>query len=265
MTEIRARFTRPFVALASLAALLSPPLWLVACSKPSLDLQPGSYRATLEVPGGELPFGLDVVREEQGFVLYLVNGEERVPVTGVKAEPGRLTAVMPGSRNNLSAAISGGELSGEFALVGLGGARQSLPFKATLGRTWRFYAAPLSDNADVAGRWAVRFTDGQGRQSPGVAELQQKFERVTGTFKMKDGEHGSLVGEVHGDELRLSRFDGTVGYLYHAKVDGKGELAGECWSLPAAHRRFAAARNPDAVLDVSPRTTAVQEPATPGP
>jgi hypothetical protein len=261
MTELRARSAYLAVVLASVAAFLA----LGACTKPSRDLQPGSYRATLEVSGGELPFGLDVAKEEQGLVLYLVNGEERVPVTIMKTELGRLSAVMPGPGNQLSAVISGGELRGEIALAALGGARQSLPFKATLGQTWRFYAEPLTDNVDVAGRWAVTLTDDRGRTTPGVADLQQKFERVTGTFKMKDGEHSFLAGEVHGDELRLSRFDGAVGHLYHARVNARGELEGECWSLPAAHQRFVAARNPDAVLDVRPRTTAVQEPATNGP
>jgi hypothetical protein len=51
-------------------------------------LQPGIYRATLTVPGGELPFGLDVAREEKGLVLYLVNGEERVRVPAQVANDG---------------------------------------------------------------------------------------------------------------------------------------------------------------------------------
>ena len=46
----------------------------------------------LELPGGELPFGLDVAREESGIVLYLVNGEERVRVPEVVVEAGKLTA-----------------------------------------------------------------------------------------------------------------------------------------------------------------------------
>jgi hypothetical protein len=261
MTVFRARSAHLAAVLASLAALLA----LGACTKPSRDLQPGSYRATLEVPGGELPFGLDVAREEQGLVLYLVNGEERVAVTGAKAEPGKVTAVLPGSKNNLSATIAGGELRGQISLDGTAGARKSLPFKATLGQTWRFFEEPLTDNTDIAGRWAITFTDDQGRTTPGLAELQQKFEHVSGTVRMTGGDHRLVTGEVHGDELRLSRFDGTVGYLYQAKVNAKGELEGECWSLPATHQRFVAVRNPDAVLDPDPAARALQDEAAIAP
>jgi hypothetical protein len=44
--------------------LLAAALALSACSKPSnRELQPGSYRATLELPGKKsVPFGLDVAR-----------------------------------------------------------------------------------------------------------------------------------------------------------------------------------------------------------
>ena len=261
MAASRARSAHWSVVLVSLAALLA----LGACTKPSRDLQPGSYRATLEVPGGELPFGLDVAKEEKGFVLYLVNGEERVPVTGATVEPGKVSAVLPGSRNTLSATIAGGELRGEVAFAGTGGARQALPFKATLGQTWRFFAEALTDNVDVAGRWAVTFTDGQGRTTRGVAELQQKFERVTGSLRLTGGEQRLLTGEVHGDELRLSRFDGAVGHLYHATVNARGELAGECWSLPATRQRFVAVRNPDAVLDPDPAGTALHDEAAIAP
>jgi len=225
------------VALATLATLTA------SCTRPGHDLQPGSYRAALDVPGGELPFGLDVASGQQGFILYFVNGEERVPVTGVQAGAGQLSAVLPGSGSKLVATIAGGELRGELAFATASGTRKALRFEATLGRTWRFFEEPLTDNADVAGRWSVIFTDDEGRTTTGVAELQQKFERVTGTVRMAGSEHRFLTGEVHGDELRLSRFDGTVGDLYHAQVNTRGQLEGECWSLPATHHRFVAVRD----------------------
>jgi hypothetical protein len=67
-----------------------------------------------------------------------------------------------------------------------------------------------------------------------------------------------LAGEVHGDELFLSRFDGASAWLCTAGVDGNGDLVGECWS-GAGHQAFRAERNPDAVLDVSEIGTAENE------
>jgi hypothetical protein len=255
MTPARDRFAQRFVPATGLAAAAALGLAIAACSPPSRNLQTGRYRAALETQGGELPFVLDVARDAKGFALSLVSGEERTALQNMKIEPGRLTAELPDGRSRLTATISGDELHGEIALAAAEGRSQSVPFKATRGQAWGFFAEPSTDNADVAGRWAVTFTDDHGTSIRGVAELQQKFARVTGTFRTRDFEQ-RLAGEVHGDDIRFARFDGRSGHLYVAKVDARGELAGDTWALPGSHRRFVAARNPDATLEEAAAVTA---------
>ncbi|NJD31787.1 MAG: hypothetical protein FIB04_07865 [Gammaproteobacteria bacterium] len=236
----------PFARLAAVSGVLGALVVVTAGCRPhSHDLQAGSYRAVIEVPGGDLPFGLDVANEESGFVLYLVNGKERVRVPEVVVETGRVTARMPGSDNTLTARISGDELEGEVALLRSGGERQVLPLKAKLGETWRFVERPLTDNADFAGRWSVTITDDEGKSSPGVAEFAQKFAVVTGTILGPTGDQRFLAGDAHGDELLLSRFDGAQAHLYRGKLNEHGELVGEHWSGKSSHERFVAVRNPD--------------------
>jgi len=258
MIRSRVPFAR---LLASLVALFAVATLTTACGSRSRELEPGPYRAILELPGGELPFGLDVAREEDGVVLYLVNGEERVRVTDVTVAEGRLTATMPGYENTLTAEVRGGKLTGEVSLLRAGGERQVLPFRAESGQTWRFFETPVTDNADVAGRWSVTFTSDKGKESPGVAEFTQSFERVTGTILTPTGDHRFLAGEMRGEELYLSRFDGASAYLYKAKVDANGHLVGEYWSGKTGHQSFRAERSPDAVLDTSGVATALKDPA----
>jgi hypothetical protein len=258
MNSPRLRTASLSAALITLATLAVLP---AGCAKPSRDLQPGSYRATLEVPGADIPFGLDVAREETGFVLYLVNGEQRVRISDVKAAPGRLSAVMPGSGGRLTATISGGALRGEVTFPRARGRNEVLAFKADLGKTWRFFADPLTDNADVSGRWAVTFTDGQGRRTPGVAVLSQSYEHVTGTMLLRSGEQRFLTGEVRGNELRLSRFDGDAALLYHAKVDARGALQGQYWSGRNVRLRFVAVR--DVTLSASASAPSLARAAAP--
>ena len=83
---------------ATALALLAAALALAACSKPaSRELQAGSYRATLELPGSKtVPFGLDVAQEEAGKVLYVTNGDERIRLDEVEVTPGQLQALFPG-------------------------------------------------------------------------------------------------------------------------------------------------------------------------
>jgi hypothetical protein len=233
-----------------LVALLAGTLLIDACSRPGRDLEPGSYRATLEIPGGHsVPFGLDVAKEEKGFVLYLLNGSERVRVPEVATGAGTLTARMPGYEHVLRARIRGGHLDGRLTLVQDAGRALELPFHATLGETWRFDRAPLHDNADLQGRWQVTFTtpDGRGRQS-GFAEFTQRFASITGTFVTAAGDQRYLAGDVHDETLRLSRFDGGAVVLYEGQLDPQGRLVGETWDDRRGRQQFVARRNDDAPL-----------------
>lgn len=231
-----------FARLAASLSLLVAPVLLTGCGAGNKELQPGAWRAVLELPGGELPFELDVASEESGFVLTLVNGEERVRVTEVVVAEGQLTATMPGNENTLTARVAGDELEGEVSLAVPGGERQVLPFKAQHGQAWRFFEEPLTDNADVSGYWTMTFTDKAGQSAAGTAEFKQSFGIVTGTVQTPTGEQRHLSGEIRDDELYLSRFDGASTCLYRAKVNERGELVGEYWSGATEHYKFVATR-----------------------
>ena len=238
---------------------------LSACSKPaSRELQPGSYRATLELPGKKLvPFGLDVAQEETGKVLYVINGDERIRLDEVKATQDTLEARFPGYETTLNARVAGDELTGDVALVHADGQVLKLPFTAKLGETWRFYPEALPNNADFEGRWDLTFTDGTGRRTLGVATFDQKFEDVTGTVQLPADDQRYLAGEAHDEELRLSRFDGGAVVLYEAKLDAKGALVGEAWSDRGGAQRFVATRNPDASIDAAALASQLRNPQAP--
>jgi len=110
---------------------------------------PGRYRATLEMTGGELRCGLEVARDAHGLRLFLASGDERIALTTVQVEPGKLAADLPDTGSRLTATISGDEPSGGIALAGAGGPAQSVPFKATCGQAPGSFAEPLTDNADA--------------------------------------------------------------------------------------------------------------------
>jgi thiol-disulfide isomerase/thioredoxin len=248
--------------LARGVALAAALLALVACTRHgSRELQPGSYRATVELAGGkQVPFGLDVAQEESATVLYVINGEERVRLDDVQVVDGRLQARFPGYETTLTAEVEGGELTGTVSLVHAGGKLAQLPFAAELGPTWRFHPEPLPDNADFAGRWDVTFTDASGRRSPGVAVLEQRFEQVTGTMQLPDGDQRYLEGEARDETLQLSRFDGGAVVLYEAQLDASGNLSGSTWSDRGGQQRWVAKRNPDATIEAAALATRLRDP-----
>jgi thiol-disulfide isomerase/thioredoxin len=217
-------------------------------ASPSTGVKLGSYRVVLETPGGELPFGLDLVQKDSGVVGYLVNGQERVLLSEVKIDGPHLQIRMPGYENVLTADATGDHLRGEIFLVKLGGKNQHVPLEATLGENYRFFASPATDNADLSGRWAVTFTEEGGAAEVAVGEFSQAHDAVSGTFLTTTGDHRFLAGQVKGDQVYLSTFDGAHVFLYQAQLMPDGTLAGDFWSGLAYHEKWTARRDAAAAL-----------------
>ena len=214
----------------------------------STGVKLGTYRVVLQTPGGELPFGLDLAQKDSQVIGYLVNGQERLLLSEVKITGSHLEIRMPGYENVLTADASGDQLQGEIFLVKLGGKNQHVPLHATLGEHYRFFASAATDNADMSGRWAVNFIDDSGTTEVAVGEFNQSHDVVSGTFLTTTGDHRFLAGQVKGDEVYLSTFDGAHAFLYKAKMTPDGGLAGDFWSGLASHERWIAKRDAGAQL-----------------
>jgi thiol-disulfide isomerase/thioredoxin len=219
-----------------------------AAASAAPDVPMGLYRAVLTLPGGELPVGLDLEREGTATVGYLQNGPERLKLDEVTVAGSHLEIRMPGYENRLIADAKGDDLEGEVVLVKLGGKEQHIPLHARRGPTYRFFETPGTDNADVSGRWAVTFTDESGKPEAAVGEFSQSHDTVTGTFLTDTGDHRYLAGQVRGDELYLSTFDGAHAFLYRAKITPEGLLSGDFWSGSTYHERWGGKRDANAAL-----------------
>jgi thiol-disulfide isomerase/thioredoxin len=222
-------------------------------SNPPVSADPtvrlGNYRVVLQTPGGDLPFGLDLVQKDSQVVGYLVNGQERLLLREVKITGPHLEIRMPGYENVLRADANGDQLTGEVFLVKLGGKNQHVPLHASRGEKYRFFSGPpAAGGGDVSGRWAVTFVDDSGAPEVALGEFSQSHDVVTGTILTTTGDHRFLAGQVKGNELYLSTFDGAHVFLYKATLIGEGRLAGDFWSGLAYHEKWNAKRDPAAQL-----------------
>src|SRR5712664_1839833 len=153
-----ARMLAGRIAAGCLCALLAG-----ACSRgapPSAAavgaaVKPGTYRVVLQIPGGDLPFGLDLSREDSAWVGYLVNGSERVKLSEVVVDGGHLEIKMPGYENRVTAVAEGDKLRGEVVLDKLGGKDQHIPIVAQFDQHYRFFPQSAGPFPNVAGRYAV--------------------------------------------------------------------------------------------------------------
>ena len=225
---------------------------LNACSRnkiPEVEgLQVGPWRAVLQVPGGELPFGMSVAARDGKPVVTLINGSNQVEVTEISVQDGEATLLMPGFENRIVARIDGGRLEGTLTMVKAGGVLQKIPFTATHGETWRFsQAATNGDAKPIEGRWAFTFGPAD-KTSPGVGEFTQRGSSVSGTVMTPTGDHRYLDGEFRDGELRLSKFDGGHVFLYRGTQQPDGTIRGKFWSGTAFEDRFVSRRDGGASL-----------------
>lgn len=232
--------------LASIAAVA-----LTACGAQKDEptgLQ-GSWRAVLTVPGGDLPFGLDIAREAGRDVAWLVNGPERVRIDALDVAAPRVAMRMPGYPHRIEAALVDGRLEGQVVFLRPGGETKAVRLVAMRDQPWRFFPAPSARQADFSGRWALIFHDPEtGQGSAGIAELTQQGHVVTGTVLRESGDDRYIAGEARGDTVYLSRFDGGSAYLYVARLGADGTLAGEFRTGTGSFRTLSGRREPDARL-----------------
>src|ERR1700722_285222 len=211
-----------------------------------------------DAPTAAAPAGNDVKMGTYRVVLQ-TPGEERLLLSDVKITGSHLEIPMPGYENVLKADAVGNELHGEIFLVKLNDKNQHVPLHATLGDTYRFFSQPAGVNADVSGRWAMKLIDDSGAPEAVVGEFSQSHDVVSGKILTSTGDHRYLAGQVKGDELYLSTFDGAHVFLYKAKIAADGSLDGDWWSGLAFHekwigKRDAAAQLPDAYGVTAMRT-----------
>ena len=137
-----------WLALALLATSM-----LAACTRSPQTLPGGTWRVVLQVPGGELPFGLEVAPAERGATahppVHLLNGADRIRVDEVSVEGNRVTMLMPGFKNRIDATLEGDLMRGTLTMVKAGATEQKIPLMARRGQSWRF--TPLSAAAGAPG------------------------------------------------------------------------------------------------------------------
>jgi thiol-disulfide isomerase/thioredoxin len=241
------------------------PLILLLClactTRPAEEDLLGTWRAVLASPGGELPFTLRVEPSGTGVEAVALNGEEEAQFSSVRRQGDEVVLEMAWFDSRIRARFAGADrLEGEWSRTHAGGTLARLPFTAARGDDRRFLPEPSGPPGDagavpsVEGTWEVTFTD-DGGSEPAQGEFRQEGERVLGTFLTPTGDHRFLDGDYRRGVLRLSTFDGSHAYLFVARAQGDGTLAGDWWSRDAYHATWTARR-------AAPGESALPDPAS---
>lgn len=252
---LRAERWSPVLKWAGLVGVIT----LAACGLAGNEPAPGIYRAVIEAPDGEIPFILELASPPAGGAsqapaLFLIDGDQRVAFDSVARVEKALEARLPGGKATLNFTARGRKLSGYLRLPNATGANDELTFTAESGVAYRFFRESATDNADVAGRWSASIS-GDAGSAAWVIVLTQSHDQVAGTFYGPRGAQYAVTGQVQGDDLRLSSFDGSTARLFTATVGDDGDLEGDSWSNLSGSAHWTATRNPDAEIESDAEAT----------
>lgn len=208
-------------------------------------IQTGLWRVALRAQGQEIPFKMEAAEEEGKTVLYLLNGEERMLLDDIQPQGDSVKIGLHIFDADLIAKINGDKMQGRFVKNDTE-ARYSIPFTAVHGQQHRFAADPAPATYNFDGKWEVVFSDTAGGRYNAIGIFKQENNDVTGTFLTETGDYRYLEGQVAGDQLKLSTFDGNHTYLFMAKPGGDSTLQGDFYSGMSGYESWTAKRNPSA-------------------
>ncbi|MAB81412.1 MAG: hypothetical protein CMJ89_18895 [Planctomycetes bacterium] len=204
---------------------------------------PVPWYAWLETTGGPLGFGIEFEKSEEadGWIAYLVNEPERIPIRDVSWNGDELTLDIPHYDSCIRAKRDGRELRGTWTKRRGKDKVAVVPFRARPGNALPARPTLTVLPKYVAGRWAVDFESDE-LPAVGVFEQEVGSNKLHGTFLTATGDYRYLSGHVAAAELTLSCFDGAHAFLFKATVLPDGSLRGDFYSGNWWHDTWTARR-----------------------
>ena len=210
-------------------------------------LPEGIWRAVITLQGRDLPFNFTFERNAGKPSVTIHNGAERLRLDEVQLKGDSVVIVMGIFDSEIRARLRNGKLEGQW-LKHHPSSSYALPFKAEPGVSYRFAPAATDSKHSIAGNWRVRFQDSKGNAYPAVGVFEQMDNLVTGTFLTSTGDYRFLEGQLEGDKVRLSTFDGSHAYVFEADFQPDGSLSGSFFSGKSNHETWTARPDPEAAL-----------------
>jgi hypothetical protein len=94
-----------------------------------------------------------------------------------------------------------------------------IPCEINYGYIHRFTVNESKKTVNLNGKWEVTFDEGTINSYKGQALLNQNLSRITGTIRTETGDFKYLEGNISGDSVFLSRFDGAHVMLMEGRTE----------------------------------------------
>lgn len=176
-----------------------------------------------------------------------MNGDERFKVNDIKVKGDSLLIHMPLFDSEFKLRFEANFLIGKW-IKHLGNTDAIMDFVAQPGLSYRFFKDPPATSHNVGGRWSAIFGNGNNRDTT-VGEFKQTGQKLTGTFLTTSGDYRFLEGNIAGDSLYMSCFDGGHAFIFTAKINDDNTITdGKMYSGYSDLDHWTAVRNENAKL-----------------
>lgn len=214
----------------------------IACSSDVKDLS-GTWRAVVSMQGQELPFTFTLTKEQEQYTAVIRNAEEKLLLDDVRLEGDTLVMLMHIFDAQIRAKVMGDQLSGVF--IKNYDLNATIPFLATKGDNYRF-AKKDKAAVDFSGKYSITFTN-EKDTTLAVGLFTQNENEVKGTFLTPTGDYRYLQGNIIGETMKLSAFDGNHTFLFTAQLKGDSIL-GDFYSGKTYHQVWKGVKTESASL-----------------
>ena len=208
----------------------------------NVQLSVGNWKGVLKTQGVELPFLFEVMENSGSYSMVLKNAEERIPLNEVTIIGDSIKVPLYIFDASFTGKITPKTISGYWTKDYLDDYK--VEFEAEFTDEPRFGAPEQTTHTDFSGKWEVDFIE-KDTVEKAIGIFKQEGTYLSGTFVLSTGDYRFLEGSVSGNSMKISCFDGTHAYLFHAEMAENSVIHGEFWSGKTWHQTWTAKKNAD--------------------
>lgn len=219
----------------------------------------GDWRMEMSLGEGLiLPFQFSLKENAGEWEMTIFNAKEEIVVDEITWRDDTMVAQLPVFESEfILKVIDFKSLSGVW-INHYKGDDYRIESRASHGKQARFLEKSDAPSINLAGKYAVLFSPESESPGPAIGLFEQEGSNIIGTFATERGDYRHLEGNVFGNTLFLSTFDGSHAFLFKAEQTDSG-LVGQFFSGVHWEEDWVAVKNDSVSLRNADSLTFIKE------
>lgn len=199
---------------------------IISCTTTPLTPKTGRWLVTLDLKQTSLPFYLELNVSKTDTSAVIINNTEQIQIDNVNINKDSIHIYLPYFNSEFHGKVWKDNLIYGNWYNKAKGNKYIVPFKAEHNKE-KF--ALQHSHIQLANKYQVTFGDSASNY-PAIALLNQKKNKISGTFLTETGDYRFLDGYLIADTILLHAFDGAHAFTFTAQVKEKRLINGKFYS-----------------------------------